>query len=71
MEEDPKGVIVQTLTVREVAEALRVDRKTVAQMIASGDLPALKSGRIVRIDVRALEKAMGLQEVCEGQQEVA
>lgn len=65
MDLGPKGAAMETLTVREVASALRVDRKTVSQMIASGDLPALRSGRIIRIDRRALERVMGVErEVC-------
>ncbi|HEX3696583.1 MAG TPA: helix-turn-helix domain-containing protein [Polyangia bacterium] len=44
----------QFLSVIEVAAVLRVDRKTVHKLIASGDLPHVRLGRVIRIPVAVL-----------------
>jgi excisionase family DNA binding protein len=38
------------LSVAEVAELLAVDHKTVRRLIESGALPALRVGRVIRVD---------------------
>jgi excisionase family DNA binding protein len=45
----------QFLSVVEVAAVLRVDRKTVHKLIASGDLPHVRLGRVLRIPVSVLQ----------------
>jgi excisionase family DNA binding protein len=45
----------QFLSVVEVAAVLRVDRKTVHKLIASGDLPHVRLGRVLRIPASVLE----------------
>jgi excisionase family DNA binding protein len=44
------------LKIPEVAADLRVDRKTVYQLIRSGELRALKMGRALRVTRDALEQ---------------
>jgi excisionase family DNA binding protein len=56
----------QLLTVREVAERLRLHPITVRRHIASGRLPAVRIGRAVRVreaDVRALGRRQGPEPV--------
>lgn len=45
----------QFLSVIEVAAVLRVDRKTVHKLIASGDLPHVRLGRVLRIPASVLQ----------------
>jgi excisionase family DNA binding protein len=45
----------QFLSVAEVAAALRIDRKTVHKLLASGALPHVRLGRIVRIPAAVLQ----------------
>jgi excisionase family DNA binding protein len=45
----------QFLSVVEVAAVLRVDRKTVHKLIASGDLPHVRLGRVLRIPASVLQ----------------
>lgn len=45
----------QFLSVIEVATVLRVDRKTVHKLIASGDLPHVRLGRVLRIPASVLQ----------------
>lgn len=52
------------LVVREVAELMRVSRMTVYRLIRSGDLPAIRVGRNLRIrqgDVAAYLEARSVQ----------
>ena len=44
------------LTVKEVAQRLRVSSKRVYELCADGDLPAFKVGRSLRVAVKALGK---------------
>ena len=43
------------LTVREVAEAMRVSTMTVYRLIRAGELPAIRVGKHFRIRTRDLE----------------
>lgn len=43
------------LTVAECADLLAVDHKTVRRLIDRGELPALRVGRVLRIDPADLE----------------
>lgn len=43
-----------TLTVRETAEALRVGKNTVYELIRHGDIPAVRIGRAIRIPEKGL-----------------
>jgi excisionase family DNA binding protein len=43
------------LSVAEVAAVLRVDRKTIHKLLASGDLPHVRLGRVVRIPAAVLQ----------------
>ena len=43
------------LTIRETAEYLGLSVKGAYQMAAAGKLPAARVGRLVRVDLRALE----------------
>lgn len=49
------------MTVEETAEALRVDRKTVFNMIKDKGLPARRVGRGWRVDPEALRKWISVQ----------
>ena len=49
----------RSFKVVEVAERLRVDPRTVYNVIASGDLRAIKVGRLWRIPADALEDYLG------------
>ena len=49
---------MKLLTVDEVAETLRIDRKTVLRIIASGALPAMKAGVAGNSPYRISEKAL-------------
>ena len=42
------------LTVKEAADFLRVNVKTIHKLLASGDLPHLRFGRVIRIPSRVL-----------------
>jgi len=44
----------EMLTVKEAAGALRVNVKTIHKLLASGDLPHLRFGRVIRIPARVL-----------------
>lgn len=48
----PRGA---ALTVEQMAEALQCSHKTIRRMIAAGDLPAIKRGRLLRIPRHAAE----------------
>lgn len=45
-----------TLTVSECAQALHLGRNTVYDLIRSGDLPAFRVGRVIRIPQAALHE---------------
>jgi excisionase family DNA binding protein len=42
-------------TVDETAKALHVGRNTVYQLIAAGELPAMRIGKAIRVPARALD----------------
>jgi excisionase family DNA binding protein len=42
------------LTVKEAADLLRVNVKTIHKLLASGDLPHVRLGRVIRIPSRVL-----------------
>lgn len=44
------------LSVDEAAAVLRVDRKTIHRAVASGELPYLRLGRVIRIPSAALAR---------------
>jgi excisionase family DNA binding protein len=46
---------IEMLTVREAAEMLRVNVKTIHKLLASGHLPHLRLGRVIRIPSQALQ----------------
>ena len=48
------GLAISFLTIREVAERLKVSQRTIRRWIDRGYLQAVKLGRTVRIDERAL-----------------
>jgi excisionase family DNA binding protein len=48
-------VMAEYLTVRQAAALLGVDHKTIRREIASGRLPALRIGRIIRINRATLD----------------
>jgi excisionase family DNA binding protein len=43
------------LTIRQVAELLHVSERTVRRRIATGALPVLRDGRVLRVPVAALD----------------
>ena len=51
----------RTLTAREVADLLRTHPRRVYQLIAAGELPAVRLGRSVRIPEEALRRRLGLE----------
>ncbi len=60
----PPADLEQLLTIREVAELEVVSPKTITRRIAAGELPALRTGRLLRIrpqDLRAyrLKRLLG------------
>jgi excisionase family DNA binding protein len=55
---------LQLLTVEQVAERLSVSTRTVRRLIDSGELPAHRMGRMVRVSVDDLERYIrGLRNV--------
>ncbi|MHB8910655.1 MAG: helix-turn-helix domain-containing protein [Syntrophales bacterium] len=48
--------IVRMVTVREVAEFLRLKEATVCRLASEGQLPGLKIGKSWRFDMGALER---------------
>jgi excisionase family DNA binding protein len=48
-------VTARHLTVQECADRLAVDHKTMRRLIDRGELPALRVGRVLRIDPDDLE----------------
>ena len=44
----------EMLTVKEAADLLRVNVKTIHKLLASGDLPHFRLDRVIRIDRRVL-----------------
>jgi excisionase family DNA binding protein len=59
----------QLHTVAEVADALRVSTMTVYRLVQSGDLPALRVGRAIRIPADGLGAYLASSEVVNHQQE--
>lgn len=51
----PPSSLKLVLTVSEVAEALRVGRQAVYELMLTGQLPSIKIGRLRRVPVAALE----------------
>ena len=51
---------VRLLSVAEVAEIMRVSRMTVHRLVHSGDLPARRSGRSLRIAEQAVHDHLRL-----------
>ncbi len=50
---------VELLTVREVADALRVSTMTVYRLIKAGDLPCTRVGKGYRIRAEDLDRFLG------------
>jgi len=44
------------ITVQEAAEYTHLDLLTIRNMIARGNIPAFRLGRLVRVDLQALRK---------------
>jgi len=44
------------MTVKEVAAALRVSHGTAYALVASGQLPSIRIGRLIRVTPQALEQ---------------
>jgi excisionase family DNA binding protein len=55
------GRLPEVLTVREAAAILRVGRNQLYQAVASGQLPAVRIGRSIRIPTQALLDLLGHQ----------
>jgi len=51
----------EILTVNEVAEYLKIPKKTVYKMVRSGDLPAFKAGKHWRVHRPELGKWIAMQ----------
>ena len=51
--------MTDVLTTREVAARLRVDSKFVRQMIANGELRAMRSGRVIRVSSHEIDRLLG------------
>ena len=52
----PSPLPHEYLTIREAAAALKVTPTTVTRMIRRGDLPAWKSGHVIRIDAQQVDE---------------
>lgn len=52
---------IDLLTVREVAESMRVSTMTVYRLIRAGSLPAIRVGKHFRIRTRDLEHYLDIQ----------
>ncbi len=55
MDRSTDGFGARLLTVSEVAEALRVSNMTVYRLVSSGELPAVRIGRSVRLRADEVE----------------
>jgi len=53
---------VKTLTVKEVADLLKLDYRRVYKLIKKGEIPGVKIGRSVRIPEESLRRRLGLLE---------
>lgn len=51
------GITAQFVSIKEAATILNVSTKTIYRMVYSGQLPAKKVGRLVRIAVSDLENS--------------
>jgi len=60
---DPVQGSPKLLTQSDVADILRCSPKTVGRRIASGDLPVLRDGRMVRVRLEDLERYIKLRRV--------
>ena len=47
---------IEVLTCAEVAERLRISKKSVYRLVRRGELPALRFGRAIRIPVARLDR---------------
>jgi excisionase family DNA binding protein len=56
MEQSDRTPRDQYLTVSEVAAALRVSNMTVYRLVSSGELPAVKVGRCLRLPVEEVDR---------------
>ncbi len=57
----PKLSLVQLLTVDQAAFRLQMSPKTVRRLINSGELQAIRIGRVVRIDPRELDRFVAVR----------
>lgn len=51
--------MADVLKTHEAAARLRVESKKVRKMIATGELPAMRSGRVIRISSDAIDRLLG------------
>lgn len=58
----------QVLTIKEVAEYLKVNERTIYRMASSGDLPAFKVGGSWRIKQSEFEEWIRMQHNLKGKQ---
>ena len=56
-----KDTVRQLLTLSDVAEILQCSEKTVKRRVASGDLPVVRDGRLVRVHPDDLDRYVKLR----------
>jgi len=56
-----KDTVRQLLTLSDVAEILQCSEKTVKRRVASGDLPVVRDGRMVRVHPDDLDRYVKLR----------
>ena len=56
-----KDTVRQLLTLSDVAEILQCSEKTVKRRVATGDLPVVRDGRLVRVHPDDLDRYVKLR----------
>lgn len=59
---------VHLLTVPEAAKFLRIGRNLAYELVARGDIPAVRLGRVIRVPRAGLEQWLELQSVSDERQ---
>lgn len=59
--------MADVLMIAEVAERLRCNPRVIRRMIREGQIPAVRSGRVVRIPARALDRVLGTDDYTPGE----
>jgi excisionase family DNA binding protein len=65
MHKTPAPIVEPCLDLTEVADWLKVSRRTIERLIASGELKAIKIGARIRVEPRSLSEFLDRAEVAQ------